>query len=304
MLSVIIPAYDECEVLDIGAERVGAVLKAADIDYELIYIDDGSTDGTWEKICSLHENDKRIKGIRFSRNFGKDAAIFAGLKRCKGDCVAVIDADMQHPPEKLTEMYSLWKQGFEVIEGVKNSRGRESKFRKACANLFYGIMSGVTRLDMRNASDFKLLDRKVVNALIRLPEHRMFFRTLSSWVGYKACTVTYDVEQRAGGKSKWSTYKLMKYAMSSVTSFTARPMQIVTGCGVCVFCISVFVGIWSLVDKIVGRAIEGMTTVIFLLLFIGSIIMMSLGIIGYYIARIYEEVQARPRYIVDEFLDE
>lgn len=303
MLSVIIPVYDESEVLEIGAVRTGKALESAGIDYELIYIDDGSTDGTWEKICALYENDRRIKGVRFSRNFGKDAAIFAGLKRCRGDCAAVIDADMQHPPEKLVEMYHLWEQGFEVVEGVKSSRGKEGKLHKACTNLFYKMMSAVTRLDMRNASDFKLLDRKVVNALIKMPEHRMFFRTLSSWVGYKSCTVAYDVEQRAGGETKWSTYKLMKYAMSSVTSFTARPMQIVTGCGVVVFAISVFVGIWSLVDKIVGRAIEGMTTVIFLLLFIGSIIMMSLGIIGYYIARIYEEVQARPRYIVDEFLD-
>lgn len=138
----------------------------------MIYIDDGSTDGTWEKICVLYENDRRIKGVRFSRNFGKDAAIFAGLKPCRGDCAAVIDADMQHPPEKLVEMYHLWEQGFEVVERVKSSRGKEGKLHKACANLFYKMMSAVTRLDMRNASDFKLLDRKVVNAPEMIDSHQ------------------------------------------------------------------------------------------------------------------------------------
>lgn len=138
----------------------------------MIYIDDGSTDGTWEKICALYEKARRIKGVRFSRNFGKDAAIFAGLKRCRGDCAAVIDADMQHPPEKLVEMYHLWEQGVEVVEGVKSSRGKEGKLHKACANLFYKMMSAVTRLDMRNASDFKLLDRKVVNAPEMIDSHQ------------------------------------------------------------------------------------------------------------------------------------
>ena len=304
MLSVIIPAYNEAETLKAVKDKLDTILAGAGIDYEVLFIDDGSTDNTWNIIKELHESDRRIKGVHFSRNFGKDSAIFAGLKRCKGDCTAVMDCDLQHPPEKLVDMYKLWEQGFEVIEGIKNTRGSESSFRRASANLFYRVMSKVTRIDMSDTSDFKLLDRKVVNALAKLPEHRMFFRTLSSWVGYKRANVTYDVGERVAGSSKWSTGKLMRYAASSVTSFTSRPMQIVTWFGVLVFLISVVVGIWALVDKIMGRAIEGMTTVIFLLLFIGSIIMISLGIIGYYIARIFEEVQARPRYIVDEFLDE
>lgn len=304
MLSVIIPVYNEAETLGKAAEAVKAVLGGARIDFEIIFTDDGSTDSSWQLICREHTLDSRVRGIRFSRNFGKDAALFAGLKACRGDCAAVMDCDLQHPPEKLVEMYELWRQGYEVVEGVKNTRGREGKLHRAFANMFYGIMTRITRLDMRNASDFKLLDRKVINTLLKLPEHRMFFRTLSSWVGYKSATVSYDVGERIGGTSKWSTAKLFKYAVSSVTSFTTQPMQIVTWCGGLVFIISIILGIWGLVDKISGRALEGMTTVIFLLLFMGSIIMLTLGIIGYYIARIYEEVQARPRYIIDEYTDE
>ena len=304
MLSVVIPVFNEEETLNIAADKVKTVLKNADIDFEIFFIDDGSTDRSWRIISELHAADRRIKGIRFSRNFGKDAAIFAGLKACGGDCVAVMDCDLQHPPEKLPEMYGLWQQGFEVVEGIKNYRGQEPLIHRGLVNLFYKLLSKCTKMNMKNASDYKLLDRKVVNALIKMPEHRMFFRTLSSWVGYKSTSVTYDVARRAGGKTKWSKKDLFGYAVTSITSFTANPMQFVTWCGTLVFIISIFIGVWALVDKISGRAIEGMTTVIFLLLFIGSIIMLTLGIIGHYIARIYEEVQARPRYIIDEYLDE
>lgn len=304
MLSVIIPVYNEAEALERLTETIRGVLGSAAIDFEIIFIDDGSTDASWQLICRGHKNDSRIRGLKFSRNFGKDAAVFAGLKASRGDCAAVMDCDLQHPPEKLAEMYGLWQQGYEVVEGVKRTRGKESGLHRSFANMFYGIMSRITKIDMRNASDFKLLDRKVINALLKLPEHRMFFRTLSSWVGYKSVSVPYDVGERIGGSSKWSTGKLFKYAVSSVTSFTTKPMQIVTWCGGLVFVISVILGIWGLVDKISGRALEGMTTVIFLLLFMGSIIMLTLGIIGYYIARIYEEVQGRPRYIIDEYTDE
>lgn len=304
MLSVIIPAFCEAETLETMSGTLNSILTDANIDYEVLFVDDGSTDNTWEIISRLHGADKRFKGVHFSRNFGKDPAIFAGLKRCRGDCAVVLDCDLQHPPEKIVDMYRLWEQGYEVVEGIENTRGSESRLHRAGAELFYRWMSKVTKIDMRDTSDFKLLDRKVINALAKMPEHRMFFRTLSSWVGYKRTSITYDVGKRFAGSSKWSTVKLMKYAASSVTSFTSHPMQIVTWFGVIMLAISVFVGIWSLVDKIVGRAIEGMTTVIFLLLFTGSIIMISLGIIGYYISRIFEEVQARPRYIVDEFLDE
>lgn len=174
MLSVVIPVFNEEETLNIAADKVKTVLKKADIDFEIFFIDDGSTDRSWRIISELHAADRRIKGIRFSRNFGKDTAIFAGLKACGGDCVAVMDCDLQHPPEKLPEMYGLWQQGFEVVEGIKNYRGKEPLIHRGLVNLFYKLLSKCTKMNMKNASDYKLLDRKVVNALIKMPEHRMF----------------------------------------------------------------------------------------------------------------------------------
>lgn len=304
MLSVIIPAYNEQEALPLTSAAVTKILCDAHIDFEIIFIDDGSNDDTWGKIAELHAQNFKIKGLRFSKNFGKDAAIFAGLAHCKGDCAVVMDCDLQHPAEKIVDMYRLWSEGYEIVEGVKNTRGAEGRMHRFSAGIFYRIMTKIMKQDMSNASDFKLLDRAVIDTLLKMPEHKMFFRALSSWVGYKSTTILYDVQERVGGKSKWSTASLIKYAVSSAADFTIQPIQMVTKCGALMLIISFVIGIWSLVDKIQGRSIEGMTTVIFLLLLIGSMIMISLGIIGYYIARIFEEVQARPRYIVKDLLDE
>ena len=261
-------------------------------------MDDGSKDSTWEKILSAAQANPRAHGVHFSRNFGKEAAVFAGLASCSGDCVAVMDCDLQHPPATLVEMYRLWEQGVEVVEAVKRSRGEESLFHRASAGMFYRIMSKATKIDMSRASDFKLMDRKAVDALLAMPEKNAFFRALSSWVGFKQASVEFDVQEREAGESKWSTAGLIRYALNNIAGFTAVPMQLVTGAGVAVFILAVVLGIQTLVHYCRGSAVEGFTTVILLILLIGSIIMISLGIIGYYIARIYQEVQGRPKYII------
>ena len=224
--------------------------------------------------------------------------ISAGLATCKGDCAAVMDCDLQHPPKTLLEMYRLWEEGFEVIEGVKRDRGKESLAYKAGAKSFYRIMSRSVGMDMTHASDFKLLDRKAIDALLSLPEYHMFFRALSHWVGFKTASVSYDVQAREAGKSKWSARKLTKYAINNIMEFSSVPLQIVTWIGVLGFIVSVIMGIQTLVRYFMGHAAEGFTTVILLLLFLGSIIMIGLGIIGMYIAKIYDEVKRRPRYII------
>lgn len=224
----------------------------------------------------------------------------SGLAAAKGDCCAVIDCDLQHPPETLVEMYRLWQQGYEVVEGRKNTRGEESKLHTMAAQAFYSIISSATGFDMRTASDFKLLDRKAVTVLLNIRERNSFFRALSSWVGFKATSVSFDVQEREAGTSKWSTGSLVKYAVQNITTFSTLPMQFVTVLGVIMLVVSVVFGCISLWQKLTGRALEGFTTVILILLFSSSIIMISLGIIGYYIARIYEEVKGRPRYIVSE----
>ena len=298
LLSVVLPAFNEEDMLVRTASVTGELLDREGIEYELIFVDDGSTDRTWDRILDAAEENPRVHGICFSRNFGKEAAVFAGLACSRGDCTAVMDCDLQHPPATLIEMYRLWEDGYEVIEAVKRSRGAESLLHKASAGIFYRIMTRAVGMDMSRASDFKLLDRKAVEALLSIPEKKAFFRALSSWIGYRSASVEFDVQEREAGVSKWSTFSLVRYAVSNITGYTTLPMHFVMWAGVLTFVIAVVLGIQTLIRYMRGLAVEGFTTVILLLLFLGSMIMISLGIIGYYIARIYQEVQGRPRYII------
>ena len=298
MLSVILPSYNEEKMIAKATERMAEILQPEKIDYELLFIDDGSRDNTWAQINEAAEKDSHVVGVHFSRNFGKEAAMFAGLEQAKGDCCVVIDCDLQHPPEKIVEMYRLWEQGYEVVEGIKEDRGEESGLHKFAANSFYGLISKATGMDMSSSSDFKLLDRKVVDTLNSLPERNVFFRALSFWVGYKKTSVSYCVQERTEGVSKWSTKSLIKYALTNISSFSSAPLHIVTVLGCIMLAVAVVLGIIALVQKISGVALGGFTTVILLLLFSASVIMISLGIIGYYIARIYDEIKGRPRYII------
>lgn len=298
LLSVVLPAYNEEQMIEKAAVTIAGILEKENIDYELIFVDDGSKDSTWEKICAAADRNERVRGLSFSRNFGKEAAMFAGLSEAEGDCVAVMDCDLQHPPAKLVEMYHLWEQGYEVIEGVKSNRGKESATHGFAARTFYKIISRSTGVDMSHASDFKLLDRKAVLVIRNLPEKGAFFRALSSWVGFQTAQVSYDVQERTAGESKWSTRALTKYAITNITSYTSFPMQIVTFLGVVMFILSVVLTVIALVQHFTGTAATGFTTVIILQCFTGSVIMIALGIIGYYISKIYEEVKGRPRYII------
>lgn len=300
LLSVIIPAYNEESMIETAQHTIEKILSDAEIPYELVFVDDGSKDGTWSLIAAAAARSSATRGLRFSRNFGKEAAITSGLTASCGDCCVVIDCDLQHPPEKIVEMYRLWEQGYEVVEGRKSSRGTEKKLYTAAAKIFYSAMSAATGYDMANASDFKLLDRKAVDALINMKERSAFFRALSSWIGFKSTCIEYDVQERKAGSSKWSTFALMKYAVKNILSFTTAPMQIVTILGAVMFAVAIIFGAISLIQKILGQALEGFTTVILLQLFSSSIVMLSLGIVGQYIAKIYEEVKGRPRYIVAE----
>lgn len=303
MLSVIIPSYNEEANIERTAETIGRILSGAGIEYELLFVSDGSKDKTYELVCGLSQKDQHIKGLQFSRNFGKEATIFAGLSCAKGDCCAVIDCDLQHPPETLVEMYHLWEEGYDVIEGIKSNRGKEGIFHKMFVGIFYGIMSKLMKLDMNATSDFKLMDRRVVEVLLSLTEKNTFFRALTFWAGFKSTTVTFEVQERVAGKSKWSFRSLVKYAISNTTSFTTAPLQFVTFMGTLMIIFSAVLGIQTLVRYFMGTAVEGFTTVILLLLVIGGCIMISLGIIGHYLARIYEEVKGRPKYIIRDKTD-
>ena len=299
LLSVVLPAYNEESSIPRAAEVICGLLTQADIRHELIFVNDGSRDHTWEAIQKQADRYPQVRGIQFSRNFGKEAALFAGLAQARGDCAVVLDCDLQHPPEKIIDMYRLWQHGYQVIEGVKVSRGKENPLHTLAARAFYSAISGATGVDMSRASDFKLLDRRAVDVLIAMREKNAFFRALSSWIGFSTAQVEFEVQPRLEGESKWSIRSLVRYAITNIAAFSTAPLQIVTLLGVVVFLCSVLLGLHSLWQKFTGQALEGFTTIILLQLLIGSILMICLGIIGYYIAKIYEEIKDRPRYIVD-----
>lgn len=300
LLSVIIPAYNEQDMIDQTFHTINDILTDSSIPYEIIFIDDGSRDLTYTKICILSQRFSQVKGLSFSRNFGKEAAIFAGLEAAGGGCCVIMDCDLQHPPASIPEMYQLWKDGYEVVEGIKESRGKENPLHTFCAKRFYSIISKASGIDMSRASDFKLLDRCAIEALLQMPERAPFFRALSSWIGFKSTTIPFQVQERTVGRSKWSGWALVKYAIRNISSFSGAPMQFVTLMGWIMLLFSVALGCQSLYRYFSGTALEGFTTVILLQLFIGSVLMISLGIIGHYISQIYNEIKARPRYIVSK----
>lgn len=300
MLSIIIPSYNEQDNIVRTFETIKDILDRNSIPFEILFVDDGSKDLTYMRIHTLSQTNPEVKGLSFSRNFGKEAAIFAGLEAADGGCCVVMDCDLQHPPAVLPQMYKLWCEGYEVVEGIKTSRGKESFLHTLCAKSFYHLISKATGIDMSSASDFKLLDRKAVDSLLILPERAPFFRALSSWVGFRTTSLPFEVQERTIGTSKWSVFSLFKYAIQNITAFSGAPMQFVTLMGWIMLFASVILGLQSLYRYFTGTALEGFTTVILLQLIIGSVLMISLGIIGHYISRIYDEIKARPRYIISK----
>lgn len=304
MLSIIIPAFNEEGNISRIVSVIDNLMVENKIEYEIVFVNDGSKDNSWVEISAASENNSNISAINFSRNFGKESAIFAGLKYAKGDACVLIDCDLQHPPKKIVEMYRIWENNdVDIVEGRKSSRGKENIIYRLFSKTFYRLITAESGIDMQNASDFKLMSRNVVDALNEMPERLTFFRAMSKWVGYKTEIVYFDVEKREVGESKWSVHKLIKYAVNSITSYTSAPMQIVTVVGVITFIVSVILGINTLYNKIVGKSLEGFSTVILLQLFTSSVIMFSLGIIGYYLSKIYEEIKQRPRYIINDRIE-
>lgn len=300
-ISIIIPVYNEEKQIEETVGIILQILSGNEIDCEFVLVDDGSADGTWETITRLARNYSCVSAIKLSRNFGKEAAICAGLERARGDACLIIDSDLQHPPSLIPEMVRLWRtEGYDVVEGVKASRGKESFVTRIGASLFYKLLKLLSGYDLENTSDFKLLDRRVVEAWKRLGERNTFFRGMSTWVGFKRVSIPFNVSERKTGKSGWSFFKLLKLAIDAITSYSSVPLQVVTLIGVLFLLGSVVLGIQTLYKKFAGQALSGFTTVILLQLIIGSCLMISLGIIGTYLARIYDEVKSRPRYIVSE----
>jgi glycosyltransferase involved in cell wall biosynthesis len=267
-------------------------------------IDDGSTDDTWARIQQRAQSLPMLRAIRLSRNFGKELALCAGLERARGDAIIVMDGDGQHPPSLLPTMIGTWKtSGADIVQAVKSNRGRESVTSKAGALLFYVILNKLSGFELKGASDFKLINRKVLDTWLAMRERNVFFRGMTAWMGFNAVQIPFEVPARRTGKSHWSYLTRAKLALIGITTFSSFPLHFVTFAGVLFFIFAVGLGIQTLYLKLAGRAFTGFATVILLELIIGSLLMISLGIIGEYLARIYEEVKGRPRYIISESIE-
>jgi glycosyltransferase involved in cell wall biosynthesis len=303
-ISLIIPVYNEASALPALVEKVGSILKMSEDLFELIFVDDGSEDSSWETIRKLAETSSYIKALRFTHNFGKESAIQAGLKSARGNCAVIMDADLQHPPELLPKMISIWeKEGYDVVEGVKTIRQRESLLNRGGSIFFYKMLRALSGFDIRSDTDYKLLDRKVVNVYLSLSEKSRFFRALIPFLGFRTAKVPFSPDDRVSGKSKFSLFSLFNLAVSAITSFSSMPLHFVTILGILTLLFSFYLGIDTLYMKLSGQAIGGFATVILIILMIGSILMIALGIIGEYIARIFEEIKNRPLYVVNETLN-
>lgn len=300
-ISVVIPAFNEAQGLASTISALRAEMHSQEVEFEVILVDDGSTDDTWKVINQIALEFPGLRGIRLSRNFGKEAALTAGLDAANGDAVIVMDGDSQHPPFLIPEMVRVWRSGAaDVVEAVKQYRGTESVISRLRARLFYSLLRLLSGFNLEGMSDFKLLDRRVVENWRKLGEHNRFFRGMVAWLGFRHVQIPFSVQDRAAGESGWSVWKLIRLAIGAITSFSTLPLHFSTLAGVVFAIVAFFLGVQTLYMKFSGQSVAGFTTVILLLLIIGSAVLLSVGVIGEYVAQIYQEVKRRPSYLVSE----
>jgi glycosyltransferase involved in cell wall biosynthesis len=298
------PVFREGVQLSAFLAAVHDSLSQCNLPYELVLVDDGSPDDTWRVIAGEAKTSQAIRALRLSRNFGKESALCAGLEHARGDAVIVMDADGQHPPSLIPDMVRMWQSsGADIVEAVKRKRGRESLSSKLGALLFYLILNKLSGFHFKGASDFKLMNRKTIDAWLKMHERNVFFRGMTVWMGFTTVQIPFEVVPRSVGQSTWSVFKRLKLALVGITAFSSFPLHLVTLAGMVFLGLSVLLGIETLYLKLTGHAVSGFATVILLELIIGSLLMISLGIIGEYLAKIYEEVKGRPRYIVAESIE-
>jgi len=304
LISIVIPFYNEEHNVDELFKRLTDISKRDENDFEIIAVNDGSSDDTLSKLKNCKLKDKRIKIVDLSRNFGHQFAISAGISFVKGDVVVIMDADLQDPPEVILEFIKKWKEGFEVVYGVREKR-KENIFKKACYFLFYRILQKISYIHIPlDSGDFCLMDKKVVDIFKNLPERTRFIRGIRSWIGYRQIGIKYERDSRFAGKPKYSILKLIKLALDGVTSFSNAPLRIISSAGLYLSGISFIVGIWFILQRVIwGAKIQGLTIIIVSVWLIGGLQILAIGVIGEYIARIYEETKQRPVFIVKEVIE-
>ena len=303
--SIVAPAVNEEDSLPHFYERVVAVMEQVGEPFEVVLINDGSSDGTFRVMRALHERDPRVRVVDFSRNFGHQIAISAGLDYARGDAVIIIDSDLQDPPEVIPQLIARWKAGVEVVYAQRARRTGETRFKLLTAAAFYRLIARITSVEIpRDTGDFRLLDRRVVETLVTMREHHRFMRGLSAWVGFRQEAVQYDRHERFAGATKYPLRKMIRFALDAITAFSFAPLQLATSFGFILAALSLVGIVVAIIVRVFGGAIQGQGTTLIVVLFLGGIQLIFLGIIGEYLGRIYDEVRARPLYIVREVLDE
>ena len=298
--SIIAPIYNELENLPALYQRLKEVMNSMGEPWELILVDDGSTDGSTEKIRELAQKDKTVRPVIFARNFGHQVAITAGWDYARGDAIVIIDADLQDPPETILELVKKWKEGYEVVYAVRAEREGESWFKKFTAAIFYRLIYSITDVKIPvDTGDFRLMDRKVVDVLKQMKERHRFPRGMSAWVGFKQIGVKYKRSARVAGVTKYPFSKMLKLALNAITGFSYFPLQVATFFGFVSAGISIFAIPLVIILRLAGsHFFEGQTTTLISVLFLGGVQLISLGILGEYVGRLYDEAKGRPLYIV------
>jgi glycosyltransferase involved in cell wall biosynthesis len=303
-LSVVVPVYNERDGLPEFYARLVRTLEALDVDHELLFIDDGSDDGSSEWLAALRERDERAALLRLSRNFGKEAAMSAGLDHARGDAVVVIDADLQDPPELIGELLAEWRAGHDVVYAVRESREGEAWLKQHSASLFYRVLGRLSDVPIpRDTGDFRLLSRRAVSALNELRERHRYMKGLYAWIGYPQKAVPYAREPRQAGQSKWSYWRLWNLALEGITSFSAAPLKLATYFGLLTSGFAFAYGLFLLLRTLLfGNPVPGYPSLIIVILFLGGVQLVCLGIIGEYLGRTYNESKRRSLYVVQDYL--
>lgn len=297
-LSIVVPAYNEAANLRNAVETLVKEATSLCDDLEIIVVNDGSRDDTVNRLRELEEEYRQLRPINFSRNFGKEAALEAGLEHASGDAVLFIDADLQHPPSLMPSMVQAWRLGADVVNAKKRDRGEEKAVYGFASKLFYRLFSQVTGVDFKGASDYKLIDRQVVDAIKQCSERARFFRGLVAWVGFRQTDILFDVQPRAAGESTWSTIGLIRYSISNLLSFSSLPLKFIAVVGLIMSAVSLLLSVETLVRYLLGRSLSGFTTVIISQAAFSGAILLAVGVLAIYVGRIYEEQKGRPLYIV------
>ncbi|MGH8800367.1 MAG: glycosyltransferase family 2 protein [Casimicrobiaceae bacterium] len=299
-ISIVVPVYNEEASLAAFWERLAPVLDALACRAQVIFVDDGSSDGTLAQLVSLRHLDPRARIVSLSRNFGKEIALTAGLDHADGDAVIPIDADLQHPPEVIADLIAGWRAGSDIVIALRRDRATDGLLRRTASSLFHRVFAGLTTVPVvRDAGDFRLMSRAVVDALRKLPERTRFMKGLYAWVGFRQSTVAYDIEPRLEGRSKWSVWRLWRLALDGITSFSSLPLKVWSVVGLAFALAALAYGVY-LIGRTIARGVDvpGYASLMVMILFLGGLQLLSLGIIGEYLGRVYDEVKARPLYVV------